>query len=388
MASQTMTRPHAPARRGRDAARPSEIPRKGWLDILYRTMKEFSNDRVMLIAAGITFYLLLALAPTLAAFVSIYGLFFDPTSINDHLATLSGVLPGGGMDILEEQLERLTSADQSTLGFAFALSLGLALWSANAGMKALFEGVNVAYDEMEERGFVKLTLVTFTFTILTLAAVIGLIAFNLAFGSLTQLTGLNLPEWIINTITAVTALLALIVFMAALYRFGPSRAAARMQWITPGAVIAGILIVVVSVAFTFYVANFGTYNETYGSLGAIIGFLTWLWLTMVVLLLGAELNSEMEHQTARDTTTGQPQPMGERDAVMADRVGPTWRGKKAEFAGRSNSFKANAGGASGSSGSRELSYGEQRGRSRGTPSPLGIAVLIGAVSLALANRGR
>ena len=388
MASQTMTSTHAPARRGRNATRPSEIPSKGWLDILYRTMKEFSNDRVMLIAAGITFYLLLALAPTLAAFVSIYGLFFDPVSINEHVAALSGVLPGGGMQILEEQLERLTSADQSTLGFAFALSLGLALWSANAGMKALFEGVNVAYDEMEERGFVKLTLVTLTFTILTLASIIGLIAFNLGFGSLTELTGLNLPEWIINTITAVTALVALIVFMAALYRFGPSRAAARMHWITPGAVIAGILIVVVSIAFTFYVANFGTYNETYGSLGAIIGFLTWLWLTMVVLLLGAELNSEMEHQTARDTTTGEPEPMGQRNAVMADRVGPTWRGKKAQTDGRSDSFKADAGGASNGGRGRIPSYEDQRPRSRSAPSPLGIAVLIGAVSLALASRAR
>ena len=381
----TASTDHSRARdnRGRDATRPSEIPSKGWLDILYRTMKEFSNDRVTLVAAGITFYLLLALAPTLAAFVSIYGLFFDPSTIQEQVGALSGVLPGGAMDILESQLERLASADDTTLGFAFLLSLGLALWSANAGMKALFEGMNVAYDEVEKRGFVKLPLVTLTITILTLLAVLGLIAFNLAFGTFTELTGLNLPDWIINTITAVTALTALIVFMAVLYRYGPSRADARMEWITPGAVIAGILIVIVSAAFTFYVANFGTYNETYGSLGAVIGFLTWLWLTMIVLLLGGELNSEMEHQTARDTTTGDPQPMGQRNAVMADRVGPTYNQKKGERDQNVSNLRADRGrGRAGSGGSPTVE------RSRSGPSAVGLAFLIGAVSVALANRSR
>ena len=383
MATESMGRANGRPNRGRDATRPSEIPSKGWLDILYRTMKEFSNDRITLVAAGITYYLVLALAPTLAAFVSIYGLFFDPATATEQVAALSGILPGGATDILEEQLERLASADQTTLGFAFLLSLGLALWSANAGMKALFEGMNVAYDEVEERSFVKLTLITLTITILTLLTIIGLIAFNLAFGSLTRLTGLDLPDWIINTITAVTAFVALVVFMAVLYRFGPSRASARMEWITPGAIVAGVLIVLVSVAFSFYVANFGTYNETYGSLGAVIGFLTWLWLTMIVLLLGGELNSEMEHQTARDTTTGDPQPMGQRNAVMADRVGPTYNQKKGERDQNVSNLRADRGrGRAGSGGSPTVE------RSRSGPSAVGLAFLIGAVSVALANRSR
>ena len=374
--------------RGRLATSPTEIPSKGWLDIVYRAFKEVSNDRLTLVAAGVTFYLLLALAPTLAAFVSIYGLFFDPATIQEHAAALSGVLPGGGMDILNEQLDRLASAETQTLGFAFAISLGLALWSANAGMKALFEGVNVAYDETEERSFIKLTLITMTFTILTLASVIGLIVFNLLFSTFTELTGLDaLPSWVINAITAGISLLALIIFMAALYRWAPSRATPQWKWITPGAVFAGLMIVVVSIAFSFYVANFGTYNETYGSLGAIIGFLTWLWLTMIVLLVGGEINSEMEHQTSHDTTTGAPEPMGQRGAVMADNVGPTWRGKKAENDGGSSNLKRSSQNNDTQSNRAYDPAPDHAQVRKSKPSAVGLAFLVGALGVALANRG-
>ncbi len=315
-----MTDTQTRSSRGRDAETPTQIPAKGWLDIMWRTSREVSDDRVMLVAAGVTFYLLLALAPTVAAFVSIYGLFFDPATVQDQIAALSGVLPGGALSILEGQLETVAGADQASLGFAFALSLGLALWSTNAGMKALFQAMNVAYDEEEERGFVKLTLVTLAMTVGTLATIIGLIAANIVLGGILDL----FPDWIVNVVTAAVALLALITFMAALYRFGPSRQSPRWSWITPGAIVAGLGIVAVSVAFSFYVANFGTYNETYGSLGAIVGFLTWLWLVLVVLILGGEINSEMEHQTRHDTTTGAPDPMGYRGAVMADNVGKAY----------------------------------------------------------------
>ena len=310
--------------RGRDAKAPTAIPASGWKDILWRVFKEISNDRVMLIAAGVTFYLLLALAPLLAALVSIYGLLLDPNDIVSQAEALAGVVPGGGVDILSSQLERLSSANQSTLGFAFAISLGLALWSANAGMKALFEAMNVAYDEHEERGFVRLTAVTLAFTLLTIGGIIALIAFNTVFTAFQELIGVTLPAWLVNTLTAAIALVALIFFMAALYRFGPCRESPRWKWITPGAVFAGIMIVVVSALFSFYVANFGSYNETYGSLGAMVGFLTWLWLVMVVLVMGGELNSEMEHQTRRDTTTGEREPMGERGATVADDLGETY----------------------------------------------------------------
>ena len=387
-----------PGPRGRHAETPTEIPAKGWLDILFRAFKEVSNDRLTLVAAGITFYLLLALAPTLAAFVSIYGLFFDPASVQEHLSALGSVLPGGAMDILNEQLNRLASADTQTLGFAFLLSLGLALWSANAGMKALFEGVNVAYDEVEERSFLKLTLVTMAFTVLTLAAMIGLIVLNLAFSGLTEVTPLGgLPDWAMTAITSAIALAALITFMAALYRWGPSRQSPRWEWITPGAIFAGIAIVIVSVAFSFYVANFGTYNETYGSLGAVIGFLTWLWLTVIVLLVGGEINSEMEHQTARDTTTGSPRPIGSRGAVMADSVGPTWRAKKDEEdveggLHRGRDGKGRKASAAGGAGERERmgALDDPAPRSSRPAGPrekaVGAAVLLGILALGIAKR--
>ena len=179
--------------RGRDADAPSELPAKGWKAVGGRVFAEMSEDNVLLIAAGVTFYLLLALAPLLAALVSIYGLFMDPASIATQAGALAGVIPGGGVDILSEQLERLSAAGGTTLGVAFVVSLVLALWSANAGMKSLFEAMNIAYDEREERSFVKLTLVTLCFTVLTIVGVIALIAFNTAFTTLQGQIGLKIP---------------------------------------------------------------------------------------------------------------------------------------------------------------------------------------------------
>ncbi|WP_371155821.1 YihY/virulence factor BrkB family protein [Jannaschia sp. 2305UL9-9] len=310
--STTSHRPH----RGHLADTPTEVPPRGWKDIARRVVAETSDDRVLLVAAGVTFYLLLALAPTLAAFVSLYGLFFDTGSIQEHMAVLQGIVPDGGMTILQDQIDRLVSTDQGTLGFAFVLSLAVALWSATSGMKSLFEAMNVAYDENEKRGFVGLTLQAFAMTVVTMAGAIALITTDIVLSAVLGASG----GVIATIVTAALGLLALVLFMAALYRYGPSREAPEWAWITPGAILAAICIVLVSVAFSFYVSNFGTYNETYGSLGAVVGFLTWLWLTLTVLILGAELNSEMEHQTARDTTTGQDEPMGQRGAVMADKV--------------------------------------------------------------------
>jgi len=311
--------------RGRDARKPTGIPASGWKDIAWRLKDEITNDRVMLVSAGVTFYLLLALGPLLAALVSVYGLVLDPADIATQTEALGQIMPGGGMDILTAQIERLANAEPSSLGLAFAISLALALWSANAGMKAMFQAMNVAYDETEDRGFVKLTLTTLAITVCSIVGILALFAFNTLFGTFQDLIGVQLPNLLVNAITAVIALLALIVFMAVLYRFGPSRESPQWSWITPGAIFAGIVAVIVSAAFTWYVANFGSYNETYGSLGAIVGFLTWLWLVVVVLVMGGELNSEMEHQTAKDTTTGSHEPMGQRGATVADEVGERYQ---------------------------------------------------------------
>jgi len=308
-------------KRGRDAHTPSDIPLKGWKDIAARVFAEFSNDRVLLVAGGVTFYMLLALGPMLAAFVSLYGLAFDPSDISRQVNALAGVLPGEVVEILTEQLERLTSAEDSSLGIAFVISLLIALWSANAGMKALFQSMNVAYDENESRGFIRLTATTLIFTLLTLASVIALTVAKTVLSIFPEAVGLTLPNWLVNGIVVLLAAVGLILFMACLYRYGPSRDEPKWRWITPGAVVAVATILAVSLAFSIYVANFGKYNETYGSLGAVVAFLTWLWLVVTVLVISGELNAEMEHQTSRDTTIGPREPMGQRGATMADELG-------------------------------------------------------------------
>lgn len=308
--------------RGRAADKPSEIPAKGWKDVLWRVYDEMNNDRILAVAAGVTFYALLAIFPGIAAFVSLYGLFADASTINDHLNTLSGVLPGGALDIISEQVKRITSKPSGTLGFAFFSGLAISLWSANAGMKALFDALNIVYDEDEKRSFIKLNAESLLFTLGALAflavalgavVVIPIVLKLLPFGKLIE----NLMSILRWPILYVGVLFAL----ASLYRYGPSRDKAEWHWVTWGSGVAGALWLIVSMLFSWYVSNFGNYNETYGSLGAAIGFMTWIWISTTIVLLGGEFNAELEHQTAKDTTIGQKKPIGTRGANMADTVG-------------------------------------------------------------------
>lgn len=306
---------------GHHARAPTEFSPTGWKDILWRIYSEISDDRVMLIAAGVTYYLLLAMVPALSALVSVYGLLADPATIQSQIATLSSVVPGGGMEIIDSQLTRLSQQDGTTLGITFAISLALALWSANAGMKSLFEAMNVAYDESEDRGFFKLTLVSLAFTVAAIVGAILFVGVVVVVPVALKFVGLGESvEWLVRIGSYVGMALLASLAIAALYRWGPSRASATWKWISPGVILTMILIVVVSVLFSWYVANFGSYNATYGSLGALIGFMTWIWISATILIIGGELNSEMEHQTAHDTTTGPARPQGERGANMADHV--------------------------------------------------------------------
>jgi len=308
--------------RGRQADAPTEIPARGWKDILWRTYEEFQKDRVMSVAAGVTYYALLAVFPAIAALVSIYGLFSDPSSIQDHLAALSGVLPGGGVDIIREQVVRIASQGGGTLGFGFIFGLGLSLWSANAGMKALFDALNIVYDEEEKRSFVALNLLSLTFTLGAIAFILSALVAIVILPIIFNFIGLGTQaEWILAIARWPLLLIGLVLGLSLIYRFGPSRDKAEWKWVTPGGIVAAILWLVVSMLFSWYVANFGSYNETYGSLGAVIGFMTWIWLSTIIVLLGAEINAEMEHQTAKDTTEGTHQPMGTRGAQMADTIG-------------------------------------------------------------------
>ena len=313
--------PRSSATAGQGADTPAEIPAGGWWAISKRVAANFSAHRLLTEAGGITFFTLLALFPALAAMVSIYGLFADPASISKNLDALSGVVPEGGMTIIADQVRSLAAKGGTALGFGALLGLGTSLWSANQGTKALFDALNVVYDEKEKRGFVARTALTLAFTLgivlfvlLALAAVVAVpVALNLiGLGAVGDLL-LRLLRWPL-------LLAALAVLLAFTYRFGPSRQLARWRWVTWGGGVAAVLWVAGSIGFSYYVSHFGTYNKTYGSLGAVVGFMTWLWLSAAVVLVGAEVNAEMEHQTARDTTTGPETAPGNRGAAKADQV--------------------------------------------------------------------
>jgi membrane protein len=309
--------------RGRAAEKPTEIPSKGWKDIAWRVYDGIQNDRVLLVSAGVTFYALLALFPATAAIVSLYGLFADATTINDHLALISGFLPEGALQVIGDQVKRIASKGQGTLGVAFLGTLALSLWGANAGTKSIFDALNIIYKEREKRGFIQLTLRSLAFTLgamtIVLLALGGIIAVPVA------LKLLGVPDWsgtsLLTMLRWPLLYLVILFALACLYRYGPSRTHPQWKWVTWGSAIAGGIWIVGSLLLSWYVGNFGTYNATYGSLGAVIGFMVWMWLSTIIILMGGEINAEMEHQTAKDTTEGPRKPMGARGAKMADEVG-------------------------------------------------------------------
>lgn len=310
------------AGRGRDAEAPGEIPARGWLDVARRLWVSVFEDRILLTAAGATFYLLLALFPALAAFVSLYGFVADPRTVADQIAFLGGFLPSGGLDMIRSQLQSLADQDDRTLSWAFVSGLAIALWSANNGVKALFEGMNVAYREAEKRSFIRLNLVSFAFTLGVL--VVGIVMIVSVGVVPAALALLRLDRWT-EIIVSLLRWPVLVVFVGVgiclIYRFGPSREPAKWRWISWGAVLSTVVWIAASVGFSWYLQNFADYNATYGSLGAVIGFMMWTWISVIILLVGAEFNAEIEHQTAVDSTIGPDLPLGDRGAVMADTVG-------------------------------------------------------------------
>jgi membrane protein len=307
--------------RGRSATTPSEIPARGWKDILLRVYANISRHRIMALAAGMTYYSILAIFPAIAALVAVYGLFSDPTTIAKHLDQFGGFLPGGAIDVAREQLTRVSSKGSQTLGLTFLIALAVSLWSANAAMKSLFDTLNIVFAEDEKRGFVKLNAISLCFTVagvlFVLAALGSIVVIPVALGYI----GLsNASDLLVRRGRWPSMYLVIALALAIIYRYGPSREKPRWRWITWGSAISALLWLGVSALFSWYAASFGKFNETYGSLGAVIGFMTWLWISAIVILLGAEIDAEMEHQTARDTTTGSPKPPGVRGARMADAV--------------------------------------------------------------------
>jgi membrane protein len=283
---------------GLDGERAS-APRQA-LAFLARLYERIGEHRITAIAGGVTFFVLLALFPATAALVSIYGLFADASVLSDQLTAMADLLPQGAIDVIGEQLERLIAQQSSTLGFAFLAGVALSLWSANAGMKALFDTLNIIHDETEKRSFLRLNAISLLFTlglilffIVAVGALVVLptVMTRLGMGDSTQGTLLTLARW-------PMLFLAISLVLSLIYRFGPSCNEARWRPISPGSATAAAGWIVASMAFSWYATNFGNFNKTYGTLGAAIGFMTWNWIVTIVVLVGAEIDAELDHKAA------------------------------------------------------------------------------------------
>lgn len=307
--------------RGRKARGPGEIPARGWKDVLWRTYREFTQDQIQMVAGSVAFSAIMALFPAMAAFVSLYGMFADVGAAREHLAILAGFIPADALTFIGDQMVRIAQQRQASLSLTFAVSLLLSIWSANAGMKALFNGLNIAYDEREKRNFLQLNLITLGFTLGAVAFMVVAAATVIVLPIVFQFFWLDAQSTILAQARWPVMAVVTMIALSVAYRYGPSRERARWRWVTWGGAFAAVLWLAGSLLFSFYLANFSNYNATYGSLGAIFGLFTWIWLSSVIVLLGAELNSEIEHQTAIDSTTGAPLPLGLRGASMADSVG-------------------------------------------------------------------
>jgi len=306
---------------GRDATRPHHIPLKGWWQVAQRVWIESGRDNLSVIAAGCAFYALFAIFPALSALIALYGLTADPTAVTAQFSMLSLVLPPDAFDMVVDQTTRIADASGHALGWSLVVSLGLALWSVTLMVQAMFSALNVAYEEPERRSFFRFYLSTFLFA---LAGIVG--------GAITLLAVVYVPivfafagyttdyDHFIALVRWPVLALMVLFLLACLYRYGPSRHSAKWLWVTAGSLFATIMWLIASAGFSLYVANFANYDKFYGSLGAVIVLMFWLYITFYIVLLGAEINAELELQTAQDTTDGKEKPIGQRGAFVADHV--------------------------------------------------------------------
>lgn len=308
-------------RRGRAARWPHHIGRHGWHDIFSRVFERLGRDNLGLISAGVTFYIFLALAPAMIAMVTLYGIFTDSVTIGQHLAILSGYLPDEGLGWLRHELQRITATRQRGLTVALVVSVGISLWSMNNAVLALFSAMNVAYGETEKRGWLALYLESFMFTIIALLAAIVFLNVFVVLPVVLSAIGQHIDEYGGRIITAPLLFVFVSLAASTLYRFGPSRRDARWKWITSGSVVAASGWIAASLLLSWYLSNVVNYAVVYGSLGALVALLFWIYVSVFVLCLGALINAEIEHQTRIDTTVGPMRPLGRRGAYVADTVG-------------------------------------------------------------------
>ena len=306
---------------GRHAETPVDIPWPGWKAVLRRVFIEMLTDRVSLVAAGCAFYATLALFPAISMLISIYGLLFDPATVEPQLEVLRALLPPSAWQLISDRVHMLVSKPPGSLGLHLLLNTAVTIWSSATGTKSIIAALNLAYEERERRSFLQFQLRSFAITLMAiLSAAIGL---SLLVGLPALLAGLGITAHqatLIRIASFVLLVLAVLVGLSLLYRYGPSRERPRWRWVTPGSLAATVLWVLVSALFSFYVGQFATYDATYGPLGTVVGVMMWFFVTVYAVLLGAELNAELELQTARDSTDGPPRPMGARGAYVADHV--------------------------------------------------------------------
>ncbi len=306
--------------RGRDAGSPTDIPAAGWKDIAVRVKDDVTQKNTSLLAAGVAFYGFISLIPALAAAISIYGMVVDPQDAADRIERSLRVLPTEARELMSQQVESITSSSSSALSITAAVSIALALWAASSGMANLMKAVNQAYDELHTRKFFKQRGMALALTLggivlaglaLTALAVVPAIASDWP-------TPLDVVMTVVGWIVAAGLFLA---GLAVLYRYAPERDDPEWTWVSPGAVLALVLWLLATLGLRFYATNFGSYNETYGALAGVVLLLLWLFVSAFAVLLAAEVNGQMEHQTVIDTTQGPDEPMGERGAEVADTVG-------------------------------------------------------------------
>jgi membrane protein len=308
--------------RGRSATSPHQIPMPGWKDILVRTWSELSDNNIFLVAGGVTYAVLLALFPGLAALVSIYGLLLNPSQVETQVDELSHILPPESTEVISDQLHKLVSASSGSLSVSAGVALVFALWSASRGMSGLVTAFNIAYQQKETRGFFKVNLVAIVLTVLMLIGGTVTIALVGVMPAALQFIGLeSSTKWLLLMLQWPLLIAVVMAGLAVLYRYAPDRHPPHWRWVSPGAIVATLLWLLGSVAFSVYVSHFNSYDKTYGSLGGVVVMLTWLYLSAFVALLGAVINAQSERQTEVDSTIGGEKPMGTRNAYAADTVG-------------------------------------------------------------------
>jgi membrane protein len=306
---------------GRRADSPTDFRSGGWSDIAKRVVEEIKNDKVQVVSAGLAFYAMLAVFPALIAFVSIYGLVADPSTVTEQVSQLASNLSPGAETFVTDQMQQIVDSSSSTLSWAAAIAVLGALWTASSGAQQLIRAVDMAYDEEETRGFIRLRLVavalTLAFFVLGAAAIAAIVVVPQLISEIAPAAWIG---WVISIGRFLILGVLLLAVLAVIYRYAPDRDEPQWEWVSPGAIAATVVWIVASILFGWYVQSFGNFNATYGSLAGVIVLMLWFFISAFIVLLGAELNAESEHQTAHDTTDGRPQPMGERDAEAADSV--------------------------------------------------------------------